>query len=89
MTNWGPSGLAMPGQSFADSKRDGSVSAASLRELEAALNGSRRVYLQGPKVGHGCALPMPLTPATLDRLWPLRSPLSRRWARFAQQDTHL
>ena len=26
MTNWGPSGLAMPGQSFADSKRDGSVS---------------------------------------------------------------
>ena len=55
MTNWGPSGLAMPGQSFADSKRDGSVSAASLSDLEAALNGSRRVYLQGPKVGHGCA----------------------------------
>ena len=40
-------------EAFADSKRDGSILAASSPEMEALLNGSRRVYLQGPKVGHG------------------------------------
>ena len=53
MTNWGKTGLNMPSQSFADSKRDGSVSATTLPAVEALVKGARRVYLQGPKVGHG------------------------------------
>ena len=40
-------------QGFADSKKDGSISATDLASMESLLNGSRRVYLQGPKVGHG------------------------------------
>ena len=53
MTNWGPTGLNLPGQGFADSKRDGSIGATTLPAMEALLNGSRRGDLQGPKVGHG------------------------------------
>lgn len=48
MSSWGPAGLKLPGQSFADD-RDGNV----LPAVADALNGSRRVYLQGPRVGHG------------------------------------
>lgn len=53
MTNWGPAGLAMAGQAFADSRVDGSVNATTLAEVEQQLRGARRVYLQGPKVAHG------------------------------------
>ena len=53
MTNWGPNGLDMPGQAFADSRDSGAVGATTLAGMEQLLNGARRVYLQGPKVGHG------------------------------------
>ena len=53
MTNWGRAGLRLPGQSFADAKKDGGVNATTLQAVEDLVKGARRVYLQGPKVGHG------------------------------------
>jgi hypothetical protein len=53
MTNWGRTGLNLPGQSFADAKKDGAVFATTMHSVETLVKGARRVYLQGPKVGHG------------------------------------
>ena len=53
MRNWGKAGLTLPGQSFADAKKDGAVNATTLHGVEDTVKGARRVYLQGPKVGHG------------------------------------
>lgn len=53
MTNWAETGLALPGQSFADDKEGTQLIAPNASALAAAMKGSRRIYLRGPKVGHG------------------------------------
>ena len=52
MENWGPAGLGLLGQGYADTER-GDVVGRKVGDVAAALKGARRVYLQGPKVGHG------------------------------------
>ena len=66
MTNWAETGLRLPGQGFADDKSGSRLLAANATGLATALNGSRRVYLRGPKVGHGTPIYDWTMPRTAD-----------------------